>query len=65
MNNAQNKQIARDMMSLHGLRAQAIAQERLVESRIQGDAAGMERWQAVGMAIAELRQPTFRQRRSA
>ena len=55
MDNAENRQTAQNMMSVHGLRAQAIVQERLAESRAGGDTAGMERWQAVGAAIAEMR----------
>ncbi|HEX2939684.1 MAG TPA: hypothetical protein VHO91_01465 [Rhodopila sp.] len=55
MDVADNKLTARNMMSVHGLRAQAVVQERLTESRAQGDTAGMERWQAVAAAIAELR----------
>ena len=47
---------ARMMLRLHGLRAQAIALERLAELRQQGDTAGMDRWQAVYGAICELRQ---------
>jgi hypothetical protein len=56
MDNAENRQTAQNMMSVHGLRAQAIVQERLTESRARGDSAGMERWQAVSAAISELRQ---------
>ena len=47
---------ARMMLRLHGLRAQAIALERIAELRQQGDTAGMDRWQAVYGAICELRQ---------
>lgn len=50
-----SKQIARNIMSVHGLRAQAVVHERAAESRAQGDTAGLERWQAVEAAIAELR----------
>lgn len=55
MDNADNRQTAQNMMSVHGLRAQAIVQERLSESRAKGDTAEMERWQSVGAAISELR----------
>jgi hypothetical protein len=46
---------AQNMIRLHGLRAQAIATEHLMEHRQAGDAAGLERWQAVHAAICELR----------
>ena len=46
---------ARIMIRAHGLRAQAIAMERLAESRQQGDAAGSDRWQEIHAAICELR----------
>jgi len=43
------------MIRLHGLRAQAVAQERAAELRQQGDAAAYDRWQQVHAAICELR----------
>ncbi len=46
---------ARMMIRLHGLQAQAIAQERMSEMRQQGDTAELERWQSVDLAIRELR----------
>lgn len=46
---------AQRMIRLHGLRAQAIAMEHLMERRQGGDAAELERWQAVHAAICELR----------
>ncbi|HEY8289157.1 MAG TPA: hypothetical protein VIG49_07815 [Acetobacteraceae bacterium] len=46
---------ARMMIQLHGLQAQAIANERAAESRAQGDTAGLDRWQQVHAAICELR----------
>jgi hypothetical protein len=55
MDSAENKLTAQNMITVHGLRAQAVVTERLAESRSQGDTAGMERWQAVLAAIAELR----------
>lgn len=55
MDNAENRQTAQNLMSVHGLRAQAVVQERLAESRAKGDIAEMDRWAAVGAAIAELR----------
>ena len=36
----ENKQIARNIMSVHGLRAQALVQERMAEARLAGDRAG-------------------------
>lgn len=48
---------ARMMLRLHGLRAQAVAQERSAEMRQQGDTAGFDRWQQVHAAICELRRP--------
>jgi hypothetical protein len=52
----ENRQIARNLMSVHGLRAQAVVQERLAEARLAGDRAGLDRWQNVRAAIGELRQ---------
>lgn len=46
---------ARQMIKRHGLRAQAVALERVQEMRVQGDAAGLDRWQAIFAAICELR----------
>jgi len=46
---------ARMMIRLHGLRAQAIALERIAEMRQQADTAGLDRWQQVHAAICELR----------
>jgi hypothetical protein len=46
---------ARLMIKRHGLRAQAIALERVQEMRVQGDAAGLNRWQAIYAAICEMR----------
>ncbi len=48
--------VASSMIRLHGLRAQAIALERLAELRQQGDVAGQDLWQQVHVAICELRQ---------
>jgi hypothetical protein len=50
-----NKMTARNLMNVHGLRAQAVVQERIAESRLAGDRAGFERWENVRAAIAELR----------
>jgi hypothetical protein len=57
----ENKRIARNIMSVHGLRAQALVEERIAEARLAGDRAGLDRWQNVRAAIGELRQ-TRRQR---
>jgi hypothetical protein len=46
---------AQNMIQLHGLRAQAIAMEHLMEMRQAGDTVGLEHWQAVHAAICELR----------
>lgn len=48
-------QTARMMIDAHGLQAQALAQEHLQEHRQQRDTAGIERWQDIYAAIAELR----------
>ncbi|HEY7577511.1 MAG TPA: hypothetical protein VH855_07935 [Acetobacteraceae bacterium] len=46
---------ALSMIKLHGLRAQAVAQERAAELRQQGDTAGFDLWQQIYAAICELR----------
>lgn len=43
------------MIRLHGLRAQAVALERLAELRQQGDVAALDLWQQIHAAICELR----------
>jgi hypothetical protein len=63
MDTADSKQTAQNMMSVHGLRAQAVAHEHLAESRAAGDTEGMERWQAVEAAIAEMRRTAHGQAR--
>lgn len=55
MTSADPRNTAQNMIRLHGLRAQAIAMEHLMEQRQAGDAAGLEHWQAVHAAICELR----------
>jgi len=50
-----SKYIAQNLMSVHGLRAMAVVQERITESRQQGDASALARWQNVEAAIGELR----------
>jgi hypothetical protein len=49
------REMARMMIKRHGLRAQAIALERVLEMRVQGDDAGLGRWQAIYAAICDLR----------
>lgn len=47
--------VARMMIRRHGLRAQAVAEERAGELRQQGDVAGFDHWQSVHAVIRELR----------
>lgn len=54
------RETARQMIKRHGLRAQAIALERVQEMRIQGDTAGLDRWQAIYAAICDLRRSAVR-----
>jgi hypothetical protein len=49
------QETALSMIRLHGLRAQAVAMERIAEMRQQGDVAGLDRWHQVHAAICELR----------
>ena len=53
------RQTARMMIQLHGLQAQAIAQEHVSEMRQQGDTAGLDHWQQVHAAICEFRRTGF------
>jgi hypothetical protein len=46
---------ARAMIQRHGLKAQAVALERMQEMRVQGDTEGLDRWQSIYAAICELR----------
>lgn len=55
MTEVESKHTARNLMEVHGLRAGAVAEERIAESRLGGDTTGLERWQNVRAAIAELR----------
>lgn len=55
MSEPDSKHTAQNLMAVHGLRAQAVVQERLAEARQQGDAVGLHRWQNVEAAIGELR----------
>jgi hypothetical protein len=60
MSEYDSKYTAQNLISIHGLRAQAVVQERTAEARLQGDTAGLERWQNVQAAISELRRTTPR-----
>jgi hypothetical protein len=55
VNASDSKHTAQNMMAVYGLRAQAVAQERVAEARQQGDTTGLQRWQNVESAIADLR----------
>ena len=55
MDKSDSKYTAQNMMTVHGLRAHAVVQERMAEARQQGDTTAQERWQNVQAAIAELR----------
>jgi hypothetical protein len=50
-----SRNTARNLIAVHGLRAQAVVQERLAEARNQGDTSGMERWQNVEAEIHAVR----------
>ena len=49
------RKTAMNLMSAHGIRAQAVVSERIEEARLQGDASDLARWQNVEAAISELR----------
>ena len=55
MHEADTLEIARLMIRMHGLRAQAVALERREEQRLAGDTLGLDRWQAVHTAICDQR----------
>lgn len=55
MSEPDSKYTAQNLIAVHGLRAQAVVNERISASRLQGDVSGLERWQNVEAAIAELR----------
>jgi hypothetical protein len=55
MSDLENKHTAQNLMAVHGLRAQAVVQEYIIEARQQGHASGLHRWQNVEAAISELR----------
>lgn len=50
-----SKTTAINLISVHGIRAQAVVSERMEEARLQRDASGLARWQNVEYAINELR----------
>jgi hypothetical protein len=47
-----SKDTARLMIQRHGLQAQAVALEHVQEMRLQGDTAGLDRWQSIYAASA-------------
>jgi hypothetical protein len=49
------QETALNMIRLHGLRAQAVALERVAEMRQQRNLAGHDQWQQIHAAICELR----------
>lgn len=55
MQQTDRKNTARNLMTVHGLRASAVAHEHVDEARRRGDTVELERWQDVEAAIAELR----------
>ena len=55
MSQSDSKYTAQNLISMHGLRALAVVQERAAEARQQGDTASLERWQNVEAAIGDLR----------
>lgn len=57
---------ALSMIRLHGLRAQAVALERVAELRQQNNVADHDLWQQIHAAICELRQtaPTMERMRT-
>lgn len=59
-NHQDARQTAQMMLRLHGLRAQAIAQERAAEMRQQGDALGLDHWQRIHSEICEMRRAAHR-----
>ena len=58
MPESNSRYVAQSLISVHGLRALAVVQERIAESRQQGDASAMARWQNVEAEINELRRTT-------
>jgi hypothetical protein len=43
------------MIERYGLRAAAVAQERVAEAQVSGQTASLDHWRSVQAAIAELR----------
>ena len=60
MSASDSRYTAQNLMTVHGLRAQAVVHERIAEARQQGDTSGLERWQNVEAAISELRKTASR-----
>ena len=52
---ADYRKTAMNLISIHGVRAQAVVTERVEEARLRGDSSGLARWQNVEAAINELR----------
>ncbi|HEY4174227.1 MAG TPA: hypothetical protein VGM42_14455 [Rhodopila sp.] len=50
-----SKTTATNLISVHGIRAQAVVSERMEEARLRNDASDVARWQNVETAIHELR----------
>ncbi len=61
MSDLDSKHTAQNLIAVHGLRAQAVVQERIAEARQQGDTVALERWQNVEFAISDLRRTTPRE----
>lgn len=59
-----SKAAAQGLMSTHGLRAQAVVNERIEEARQQGDATSLAHWRNVELAIRELRRTGAQARRA-
>ena len=48
-------QTARALMERYGLRAAAVAEQRVAEARLAGESDQLDHWQSVASAVAELR----------
>jgi hypothetical protein len=57
------RETAQMMIRLHGLQAQAVAEEHAAELRLKGDTAGLDHWQQVHAAIRELRRTAAHDKR--
>jgi len=53
-------EIARNLMERHGLRAGAVAEQAANEANLAGRTVDLDRWEAVRMAIADLRHSATR-----